>query len=561
LLNETVVAISEAELLKVAGPRSFERGTGYVEAVRGLKVAGAKVTASVRGTDDYIVVLTLPENGGVTGVCDCPHGREGFFCKHCVAVGLAFLRHAPDEDEPDNLVTWLASLSHDELFDLVIDRVVEDADWRQQLDLRAAAAWADDDALLEQMTSLLNIAGFGEYGYVEEGESRRYASRVVKAQRVIDELTAADNANLAAALAEYAIEVIADHYAYAVDPAGVIGDAVVDLMDSHLAACLDSNLEPDGLAKFIARRMLSGGDMPRPNLVAYRAALGVKGAAKLRELLTAGAATSLAGRAALEEFLRFAGDVDALVASMAADLPPSGDGHLKIAEELQRAGRPDEALAWAERGLREAASVPPLLADYVADRYTAKGRLADALTVRRDEFAVLRSEHVYDQLRTAAEQAGAWGETRPWALDLLRADARALRPQHGLKFAAEPVLIDVLASEGDVDAAWAEAPGVASERQWRRLADLAAPIRPADALAVYLRQLKLLRQETGDRAYERIADLLVSARDCHRRLGKETEFDSYLRYLRLEQKRKRKLIAILDARGLRPSQGLAPSTV
>ncbi len=88
---------------------------------------------------------------------------------------------------------------------------------------------------------------------------------------------------------------------------------------------------------------------------------------------------------------------------------------------------------------------------------------------------------------------------------------------------------------------------------------MAVTARPADALAVYLRQLKPLREQTGDRVYERIADLLVRARDCHRRLGTEPEFDRYLRYLRLEQKRKPKLMSILDARGLKPAQGLATS--
>ena len=57
--------------------------------------------------------------------------------------------------------------------------------------------------------------------------------------------------------------------------------------------------------------------------------------------------------------------------------------------------------------------------------------------------------------------------------------------------------------------------------------------------------------------------LLLRARDCHRQLGTEAEFDSYLRYLRFEQKRKRKLIAMLDARKLVPMtdlQGRATSS-
>jgi hypothetical protein len=583
------VAISEADLLEAAGPRSFERGAGYVGAVHGLTVLGSKVTASVRGTDDYIVILTLPEDGGVTGICDCPYGQEGFFCKHCVAVGLAFLRHAVsrdavsrdavsrdavsaddgsgddrsgDETDAENLVTWLAAMSHDELLDLVIGRVVEDAEWRRQLDLRAAAAWVDIDAMIDRLVPLLDPGGFGEYGYVEEGESRRYASRVMTAKGVVDDLAAGGRPGLAATLARYAIELVSGPCQYANDPAGAIWNAAAELMSSHLGACLEGDVEPGSLAGFLAGRMLSGDDMPKVDVAAYREALGPAGESKLRELLGSAAAEhpSLVARNALADFHRAVGDVDALVAAMAADLPPTGLGHLRIAEELGRAGRAGEALDWAERGLRAAGTrSAPKLADFLVTRYTELGRLDDAFTVRRDAFAAARSVLAYDQLKQAAQRTGTWPETKRWALDRLRADAEAARPQQGLRVAGEPVLLDVLISEDDLDAAWEAAEGVASEAQWRRLADLVGATRPADALAVYLRQLKPLRTETGDRVYERIADLLIRARDCHRRLGTEADFDTYLRYLRLEQKRKPKLMSILDARGLKPAQGLATS--
>ncbi len=111
-------------------------------------------------------------------------------------------------------------------------------------------------------------------------------------------------------------------------------------------------------------------------------------------------------------------------------------------------------------------------------------------------------------------------------------------------------LVDILIAEGDTNAAWDVAAGIATDAQWLRLADLAADTRPADALAVYLRQVDQLKGETGDRAYERIARLLIGARACHRRLGTEQAFRSYLRSFRLAQKRKHKLMSILDAHHL-----------
>src|ERR1700691_5646133 len=99
LLNGCVTAIvitslTEADLLEAAGQRSYSRGLGYLDAVADLAVRGDKITASVRGTDEYIVMLTGGRGGDLIGACDCPYGQEGFFCKHCVAVGLAYLRSA-----------------------------------------------------------------------------------------------------------------------------------------------------------------------------------------------------------------------------------------------------------------------------------------------------------------------------------------------------------------------------------------------------------------------------------------------------------------------------------
>src|SRR5215469_18233481 len=128
LLNGCVMGITgnmctEADLLAAAGQRSFDRGTAYVDAVGDLAIFGNQVTASVRGTDEYIVMLTLGGSARITGVCDCPYGMDGFFCKHCVAAGLAFLRNAKvsrrrarrgdatDSAKPVGLHSWLNSLT------------------------------------------------------------------------------------------------------------------------------------------------------------------------------------------------------------------------------------------------------------------------------------------------------------------------------------------------------------------------------------------------------------------------------------------------------------------
>lgn len=580
LLNDWVAAIAEntftvADLLAAAGQRSFDRGTEYVDVVDDLTVLGNQISASVRGTKDYIVVLTLGGRAGISGTCDCPYAKGGFFCKHCVAVGLAFLRNRASrrrrksttaESSAASIHSWLSSLNRDALLLLVLDQLVEDEDWRRRLELRAASAVADIDAIGARLYALLDPAEFGEYGYIEEGESGRYARRVEAAASIVDELAGAGHAAEAIAVAEYAIDLVAAAYRHAIDPADAIWAACARLIASHHASCVACLAEADpsdpadpgdlGLVGFLAGRLLSEDEFPSIDIASYADVLGAAGLAKLREQLREAwqqSPVNYRAQRAFEDFLRATGDIDALVEVREANLPRSGLGCLEIAKELKAVGRAEQALAWAERGLHMETSAIEPVADFVVERYLEAGRTADAVAVRRDVFAAVREPAPYERLRDAAERAGTWPADREWALDLLRADAKASRSgRPGIRLWAGPVLVDVLISEGKIDAAWEAAQGVASEAQWLKLADLAAPTRPADALAVYLRQIQPLKQETGDHAYERMARLLDGARACHVRLGTEPTFDMYLRALRADQKRKPKLIRILDAHKLAP---------
>ncbi|MGI8894803.1 MAG: SWIM zinc finger family protein [Casimicrobiaceae bacterium] len=83
-------------LERATDPRSFERGMSYFRsgAVERLDVDPTQVRAEVRGTQRYRVRLAVTAEGKLDHACSCPIGVEGDFCKHAVAVGLAFLEKA-----------------------------------------------------------------------------------------------------------------------------------------------------------------------------------------------------------------------------------------------------------------------------------------------------------------------------------------------------------------------------------------------------------------------------------------------------------------------------------
>ncbi|RCH68955.1 hypothetical protein DT019_09985 [Streptomyces sp. SDr-06] len=555
------LGFAEDDLLARAGERSFERGRGYLDAVSGLEVGDGWFTATVQGTDAYEVELTEDRERGVLGECNCPYGQEGHFCKHCVAVGLTVLRQAsaiPRQraaaaKRTKGLDTWLTSLSHDELVALLREQIAHDRRLRRRLELRAASARSDMDVVRERVMAFLDVRPFARYGYVEYEDAGAYAEQAAEAVDALRALASGGRADEAVVLAREAIRTLSQTYGEIDDSSGAVGDVGRDLADVHLQACNAARPDPVETAEWLVRHLLSDlNDVTDIDLVDYRKVLGPAGLARARELAAAAlrrAPNGWAEKYLMERLVKAEGNVDALIAVYAAHLSPTGTTHLRIAMELDAAGREAEALDWAERGLRESRkseNVDDRLADYVCARYAQTGRTADVVAVRRERFQARRSVAAYQVLRTAAEAAGCWKAEREAALEVLRAEAG--EPRRGGY--GGPVLVDALLDDGDLDAAWQAAQGRADDRQWLTLADRSKDTRPADALAVYLRLIEPLRQRTGDRTYQQVARLLLAARECHQLLGTQAQFDAYLATLRADQKRKRNLIKTLDEQGL-----------
>ncbi|WP_274919375.1 SWIM zinc finger family protein [Streptomyces sp. WZ-12] len=551
--------LTEAGLKKLAGARSFERGRGYLDAVSGVEVGDGWVSASVHGTERYEAQLTLDGPGGLGGECDCPYGLEGNFCKHLVALGLTVLARPASlprqrkaaRDRAKDLDRWLSARSKDELLALLREQVDEDRQLRRRLELRAASTRGDLTTIRARIRELLDIDPFAQYGYVEYADARAYADQAGQAVSAIGALTGSGRATDAIALAGEAMVELTRAVECVDDSDGWLGQVGAGLADAHLDACRAARPAPGELARWLVGHALGDVDDGLTDLdpLDYEDVLGVEGMATLRKLAVEAWRANRRGWAEkylMERLAKAGGDVDTVIAVHAADLSPDGHTHLAIARELDAAQRPDEALRWAERGIRDArdpATVNTALVDYLCDRYAQAGRLADAVALRRDHFGAHRALLSYQQLRVAARAADCWPAEREGALALLRADA-GQRTQRGY---GGPVLVDALLDDEDIDAAWqAAAEAGADDRQWLTLADQARATRPADALGVYLRLAEPLTQQTGNRVYAHLVSLLLGIQDCHRHLGTPEEFTEYASALRTAHKRRRNLMRLMD---------------
>ncbi|MFC6093912.1 SWIM zinc finger family protein [Saccharothrix lopnurensis] len=121
--------LTQALLRHHAGAKSYWRGLAYRGAVVELVIRSRHVDGVVVGADPYRVSLTWRDTH-LAGTCSCPYGTQGFFCKHCVAVGLVLLERGltvpPPDAEDEELRDRLAALDHATLVELLYDRACAD---------------------------------------------------------------------------------------------------------------------------------------------------------------------------------------------------------------------------------------------------------------------------------------------------------------------------------------------------------------------------------------------------------------------------------------------------
>jgi uncharacterized Zn finger protein len=133
-------------LLRLAGPKAFVRGEAYFTngRVRSLHQDGPVLAGVVEGSEPYRVEVRRGDEGRsrLIAACTCPHGADGLFCKHAVAVALAGMqeREAPVPPQ-DDLRGWLERQRHGVLVDLLAEAAAADPTLAEHL-----AALRDRDA-------------------------------------------------------------------------------------------------------------------------------------------------------------------------------------------------------------------------------------------------------------------------------------------------------------------------------------------------------------------------------------------------------------------------------
>lgn len=571
-VSERLASILDSNTLeRLAGERSYSRGAAYYLAknVRNLAESDGVVAATVCGTYDYNVELGL-ENGELEYSCDCPVGETGAFCKHCVAVALELEGDKAGQTKATgkartDVRAWLLRQEKVFLVDKLLLLAKRDPDLRRQLEMDAAR---DNPSHLNVSVfrKAIDDAVYVPKGFIHYKDAYDYAGGIMNVVYSLEKLLEDGHAPQVVDLTERALDKLVGVYGMVDDSGGNVGSALWAIQELHHNACLRAKPDAKKLAGKLLRWEIEYGGDPFHNaadmyadvlgdqgLAAYRLALRAEWDA-LPQLGPGSKSDDRYGRRyiisrRMEDLVGESGSVDDLVAVLSRDLS-SGSSYLKIAEAYDAAKRPDEAVEWAEKGVKAFPDRPNSdLVDFLAEKYHGMGRHTDAVDLIWARFKRFPFLENYRTLRSHADRAGNWSHWREKALAIVprrRGVPTASRNDFIIGL-GNTTLVQIFLWEEDVESAWrAASEGGCSIQLWLELAKLREEKNPDDAIQVYKGAVEVLVGNKDNQSYDSAAKLLQKINGILVRLYRADEFRPYLDSVRAAHKPKRNFMKLLD---------------
>lgn len=568
--------ISSATLEDAAGATAFRRGEEYFSsgAVGRLRATDDKVTAKVKGTETYEIELRA-DDGDLAYDCTCPRAADGYFCKHCVAVGLAWLAEQRSEAKPKGgkakrrdpwrgIKEYLTTQSPETLIELLLDVAQRDDRLYQSLLLKAERTGGGGNVVKAYQRAIDGATRI--HGFVDWREVGTFAGNIDQVAESLAELLKPDTAASLVDLAEYAIERIEHALEQIDDSNGEVSGTVHGLGELHQKACAMARPEPAGLAERLFRLETTlPFNVCSFDAATYRAVLGKEGLRRYRELAEAEwrkikPRDSKEGyddnryriTRIMEQLAEASGDVEELVAIKSRDLS-SGYRYLDIAEILTKARQSDKALEWAERGLKAFPEHPDnRLRDFLVAAYLKRKRNDEALQLTWIQFEERPVLEHYMKLHDVAGKLGVWPVQRERALIKVdeviacaasttsRWQPKPSTPNYSLR-------VQIALWEEDLDAAWSAAhAGICDRSLLVALAGKLESARPGDAVALYRRVVPPIVGQTNNAAYDEAIKLIRKVGGLMKAQKQLSQFGDYLAELRVQFKPKRNFIKLLD---------------
>lgn len=562
--------LTREKLEEQADPRSFERGVKYLheQRVGHIRYHADRIAAPVQGKKKYQASL-WPAGHALGHSCTCPVGTDGRLCKHCIALGLAWILDSaldgtkarrPVKERPDPLTMgdvreYLDSLDKPALVRMLSELADSDDALYEKLEYRAMRSRAgslEPKAVRAAITKATSPRRFIDWRHADD-----FAGRISVTAGLIRELLDTGRAADALHLTEHALHRVEDRVLGSIDDSsGCMGTVIAELQELHHDACQAARPEPVGLAsRLFEWESSSDWGLFCRAAETYQDVLGDSGLAEYRRLAQAawnrpGPEPAFWLRLCMETLARLSGDVDELAAvkTRTLDLPYS---YLEVAEVYEEAGRREDARAWAEKGVKAFPDqVDDRLHEFLAGIYLEEKRTDDALELFWQMFAHDPDVRHFQRLGTATAPLGRWPESRRRALDFLKrlaevpASRRSRYAESGRVIPDEAVRILLL--EDEVEAAWEMARILGCGRETRlELTGRHENAHPEEAILVYQGMAQRELETSYQPDYSLVVDLMTRTRRVMKRLGQQERFAQYVAEIRRAWRRKRNLMRLI----------------
>ena len=329
--------LSREALREAAGGRYFERGEDYFQQglVERLRALPGVITARVQGPETYEVRIEAAE-GGLEFDCTCPLADDGVVCKHCVAVGLAWLEGGNASDEYagtlDAIRRHLAGLEKSALIELLMGQVGVDDDFFEKLNLASRREKVADFAASFRIA--IDHATKSDR-FINWHSMRAFAREL---EDLVRQLSSAipSRPEECIGLAEHFLSGIEKKLHSVDDSAGFMRPIWERIEELHHEACFAAKPEPVALARRLFDRNLnSQWDVFHDTVKTHADVMGREGLAEFRRLAAAewakvpkkepGAKTSFSDgtfriSSIMKSLAESSGDVDELAAVLSHDL-------------------------------------------------------------------------------------------------------------------------------------------------------------------------------------------------------------------------------------------------
>ncbi len=576
--------ITENKILKLAGGQSFARGEEYFEEerVKGLRIQDNKIAAKVHGTHTYRVKLWLEDNT-LEYYCTCPlFERDEVFCKHLVAVSLAAQEAGIDDldstqkqkRKKDRVLTstdierFISAQEKETLITLLMDYAQSDDRFYEKLRMKAAAG--DKSSGVATFKHAINEAVNLDV-FVDYRSMRDYTEGMYDVIHSLREYFKSDSAEAVIELTEHFLKRLELQLNMVDDSDGYMGDILYEVQELHFEACKKAKPDPEKLAKKLFEWELNSNweifygaaekyasILEKDGLKVY-SELAEKEWNNLPSLGPGDDRNSYSGNryritSIMEALASQTGDVEQLVAIKSKDLSLPYH-YLEVAQIYKKARKREEALKWAERGVRMFPKhMDSRLLEFLADEYQKRKRFDDAMKLVWQIFTERSNLEEYKLLRKHAMRGGAkqWRGWRENALDHIRktiAKRKAEQKNHGWLWnrADNTTLVEIFLWEKDFAQAWTEAQeGGCTEGLWFKLAHLREKDYPEDTLAVYQTFVEPTIMQKNKQAYHEAVEMIKKIKQLMTRLNKQAEWEKYIESIKINHKPKRNLMKMLE---------------